>query len=316
MIDCKKYTPEFEQSWDDCVASSKVPLFFFSRKFVEYHSDRFVDSSLMFFEDGKLLAVLPASLHENELISHGGLTFGCLVYSQKIRSTTILEIFEALKIYCNEQSISQLIYKPAPNIYHVAPSQEDLFGLTLNEASLIKRELSSVIDLSNRPKLSKGRKWLVSKAKKEGVEISSSTDWGDFYELLSAALQKHGAKPIHTPSELEYLNSVFSKNIELLMAKKDDKLLAATLLFKFKNVTHTQYMATNEMGKELGALDYLIESCIQQAQEGGYKSFSFGISTEQGGKVLNEGLVAQKEAFGARAIVLDTYSLTFDKHKC
>jgi hypothetical protein len=35
--------------------------------------------------------------------------------------------------------------------------------------------------------------------------------------------------------------------------------------------------------------------------------FSMGVSTEQHGLVLNSGLVAQKEYFGARAVVHDFY---------
>ena len=35
--------------------------------------------------------------------------------------------------------------------------------------------------------------------------------------------------------------------------------------------------------------------------------FSFGISTEQAGQYLNEGLIAQKEGFGARTVVHDFY---------
>ena len=35
--------------------------------------------------------------------------------------------------------------------------------------------------------------------------------------------------------------------------------------------------------------------------------FDFGISTEDGGRVLNEGLIYQKEGFGGRAVCYDTY---------
>ena len=35
----------------------------------------------------------------------------------------------------------------------------------------------------------------------------------------------------------------------------------------------------------------------------------FGTSTEQGGTYLNEGLIKQKEGFGGRAVVYDTYEL-------
>ena len=38
--------------------------------------------------------------------------------------------------------------------------------------------------------------------------------------------------------------------------------------------------------------------------------FDFGISTEERGTVLNEGLITQKEEFGASAVVYDVYELS------
>lgn len=35
----------------------------------------------------------------------------------------------------------------------------------------------------------------------------------------------------------------------------------------------------------------------------------FGISTEDSGKVLNEGLISQKESFGGRTVVYQTWEL-------
>jgi hypothetical protein len=37
--------------------------------------------------------------------------------------------------------------------------------------------------------------------------------------------------------------------------------------------------------------------------------FDFGISTEGGGRCLNEGLIFQKEGFGGRAVCYDCYSV-------
>ena len=39
--------------------------------------------------------------------------------------------------------------------------------------------------------------------------------------------------------------------------------------------------------------------------------FDFGVSTENGGGYLNEGLIFQKEGFGARSVVYDTYEMLF-----
>jgi hypothetical protein len=68
-------------------------------------------------------------------------------------------------------------------------------------------------------------------------------------------------------------------------------------------------LATNNEGKEIGALDALIEMCIKESEARGEKFFSFGISTENAGKTLNSGLINQKENFGARGLVLDFYEI-------
>ena len=68
---------------------------------------------------------------------------------------------------------------------------------------------------------------------------------------------------------------------------------------------HTQYLAASEEGRRLNALSLLLAELI--GRYAGRHYFSFGISTEQEGQVLNGGLVAQKEYFGARGIAHDFY---------
>lgn len=50
----------------------------------------------MFYDDDKLVAVFPASRRGNELVSHGGLTFGGLLFNAKVRADTVLGVFDAL----------------------------------------------------------------------------------------------------------------------------------------------------------------------------------------------------------------------------
>lgn len=67
-------------------------------------------------------------------------------------------------------------------------------------------------------------------------------------------------------------------------------------------------MASSDEGYLAGALDFLIKKLIDD-----YSSqkmfFSFGVSTESNGKTLNQGLLFQKESFGARSVVHDIWSL-------
>ena len=67
-------------------------------------------------------------------------------------------------------------------------------------------------------------------------------------------------------------------------------------------------MANSEVGREIGALDLLLDYLIKNIYKD-KKYFDFGISNEDAGRYLNTGLIAQKEGFGARAVVHDFYEL-------
>ena len=74
-------------------------------------------------------------------------------------------------------------------------------------------------------------------------------------------------------------------------------------------MVHAQYIASSPEGKEFGAVDALYIWLIDE-RYADKRYLDFGVSTEQGGRVLNEGLVRQKEAFGARAVVYDSYNIS------
>lgn len=313
MVVCMQYKEADKNVWDSFVVSCKTPLFLFKRNFMEYHADRFVDSSFLFYEDNKLVALLPATLNEGDtLISHGGMTYGGLLITDKERVATVVDVFEALSLEIKKRGISKLIYKAIPHIYHNVSSQEDLYCISnILKGEIFRRDFSSVIYLNKRKKLSKGRRWLIARAKKLRLSVSDSTDWSSFHELLSLTLEKYGVKPVHSIKELEYLYSLFSNNISLRAVIFENKMVAGALLFKFDNVVHTQYLASTGEARENGAIDFLIEDCIQSSQDEGYDYFSFGASSESAGKILNVGLAAQKESFGARGITLDFYEIKF-----
>ena len=76
------------------------------------------------------------------------------------------------------------------------------------------------------------------------------------------------------------------------------------------HVVHTQYLASSAEGKRDGALDLLLHNLITVVYAD-RSYFDFGVSTENGGGYLNEGLIFQKEGFGARSVVYDTYEMLF-----
>lgn len=304
------YTAEHKSLWNAFNAESKNGLFMFDRDYMDYHSDRFADHSLMFYENDKLLALLPLNLQDNVLYSHQGLTFGGFITDEKMKQEKMLECFKLLLEYMQEKGIKKLIYKAIPYIYHKIPSQEDLYALFRNEARLYRVDCSSTISLAHIFPLPKGRKSQISRAKREGVQIERSEDFPAFIALLNNVLQsRHQAQAVHTVQELNLLHSRFVDNIKLFVAKKSNEILAATLLFIYPNLVHTQYLAVNDEGREIGALDLLLKTLIDiYADSKTY--FDFGISNENNGLFLNSGLISQKEGFGGRTIVHSFYELS------
>lgn len=308
MITIRRYNSGDSVTWDAFVDASKNGTFMLKRGYMDYHADRFEDYSLLFYNDDELVALLPASIHELELRSHGGLTYGGMICSYAVKQQMMLYCFTEMTTYLKNNGIKRLIYKPAPYIYHKYPCQEDLYALWLNEARMIRREASTTIEFVEVPiKLPKGRKAQIARAKREGVKVIDSLDFDSFIGLENQVLSKyHQTKAVHSGKELSQLYSLFPHNIRLLIAIHNDEIIAGVLLFLYDNLVHTQYMASSEYGRMNGGLDLIIWTIIEEYKND-KKYFDFGISTEDAGKILNNGLISQKESFGGRSIVYDTY---------
>ena len=309
----RKYNSNYKQLWDDFVRKAKNSHFFFYRDYMEYHSDRFEDFSLLFFDNKeKLIAVLPANIRDNVLYSHQGLTFGGFLIDHKMKTTIMLELFIELKKFLKEKNITKLIYKCIPYIYHKLPAEEDKYALFINEAKLIRRDVTTTIYLTNKIKYQEQRKRAVKKALKNGLVVEKSEDFEQYWKILEKTLQsRHNSKPVHSVKEIIKLHNLFPENIKLFVAKKDNRMLAGTVIFENEIIAHTQYLANSDEGRKFGALDFVIDKLINEVYKD-KKYFDFGISNENDGKYLNKGLIEWKEGFGARAVAHDFYELRID----
>ena len=310
-IDTVRYNSNMQAEWDAFVKASKNGTFLFMRGYMDYHSDRFADHSIMFYRNSKLLAILPANISKDEqtLVSHGGLTYGGFVMHPDTRTCDMVEIVDELKKYLQETGVKQFIYKPIPYIYNKIPSEEPLYTLFQAGARLSARTISTTIDNSERPKFSQLRKRCISKAAKAGIECQESAEYEKFWDILTTILQeRHASKPVHTKEEIELLHSRFPENIRLYTANYQGEPVAGIVVYETDTTAHFQYIAAADEGCSIGALDQLIAHLIEKVYA--HKRYiDFGTSTEQGGTYLNNGLIAQKEGFGGRAVVYDTYEL-------
>jgi hypothetical protein len=312
-ITVNRYTAGQKSAWDKFISQSKNGMFLFQRDYMDYHADRFPDHSLMFFnKDETLLAVMPATVKDSLLSSHAGLTFGGLVSDARMKTALMLEVFEALKVFLKTAAIQQLVYKAIPHIYHQLPAEEDLYALYRHGARLFRRDVSSTIYLKEKLSFSRGRKYEIKQAQKYGLEVIQSEDFKSFMAIEEQVLsEKHDSKPVHTATELQLLAERFPENIKLFAAHRKEEMLAGVVIYESRNVAHAQYIAASDEGKKIGAADLILGFLINDYYAT-KKYFDFGISTENDGRELNVGLIANKQSFGGRAVVHDFYELEID----
>lgn len=310
-VNMSVYKPENKSQWNNFVNASKNGVFLFNRDYMEYHSDRFIDHSLMFYHNEQLLAVFPANEKNGELCSHGGLTFGGVISGYDMTTQLMLEVFEELKEHCLTQGFSKIVYKAIPQIYHSAPADEDLYALFRFGAKLIGRNVSSSILLSKKSDFSKKRREAIKKAKNNNLLVKQSFDFTGFMKMVEEVVsERHDAKPVHSPEEMDLLARRFPDNIKLFSSYKNNVMVAGCLIYESKNVAHGQYAANSTLGRTVSAQNVIIDYMINEYFV--YKKyFDFGTSTLDFGRVLNEGLIAHKESFGASSVVYDFYELSF-----
>jgi len=308
-INLTQYSPEYKTQWDNFVSTSKNGVFLLYRDYMEYHSDRFRDHSLLFFKNGKLIGLMPANINNDILNSHEGLTFGGVISDNEMKTSIMIEIFDKIVNHCKEEGFTELLYKTIPYIYHQIPAEEDLYALFRHNARLIGRNIISSIQMPLNVTYTKERKRTIKKAKSNNIVVKQSFDFKAFMKIEEEVLlERHGVRPVHRVSEIIRLAERFPDNIKLFASFKEDSMLAGSIVFESNNVAHAQYAADSNEGWALGALDLVFDYLITEYYKN-KKFFDFGSSNENLGQVLNCGLLRHKEGFGARAVMQDFYRL-------
>ena len=310
MFDVVPYLSAHKKSWDNFVASAKNGTFLFMRDYMEYHADRFDDASLMFYNKGALRAVLPANRCGNTIDSHGGLTYGGVVTDDQMKTSAMLSLFDGLANYWRQHGIERVRYKAVPHIYHRLPAEEDLYALFRVGAVLSERKISSALPAGVRPPYSKGRKACVKKGQHGGMTLRECEDVAPLMNLVAQNLAgRHAAQAVHSVSEMALLKRKFPRNIRVFAAFGADTMLAGALLYETARVAHCQYIAANEQGRDGCAPDFLMDALLQRIFAD-KAWFDWGTSCTDGGHLLQETLILNKESFGGRGVCYDTYEWT------
>jgi hypothetical protein len=312
----ERYTAARKKEWDAFVDEAKNATFLFKRDYMEYHSDRFTDYSLMIFSGNRLVGLLPANLcAPGTIISHGGLTYGGLALSRSSTLEDVLEILYALACHLHGIGISRLLYKRIPGFYSTLPDDDILYGFFLIGARLYRRDCALVINQANRLPFSKCRKRWINKGRRLGVTVAQVPTFEPFWEqvLIPRLANRYHVQPTHTAEEITLLALRFPQHIKQFCAYYEGELVAGTTIYETSTVAHTQYIAVTDVGGKVGALDYLFRWLIEERYQN-KRFFDFGICNERDGHFLNHGLLHWKQGFSARCFGHDFYEVRTENY--
>ncbi len=321
MVEIRKYNCVLKKEWDEFVDKSKNATFLFKRGYMDYHSHRFEDHSLMYFnQKGRIVALLPANkVAGNDglltLYSHQGLTYGGFILDGKATMELVMELFEQTIGYLRGNSFKTFYYKQMPSCYHLCPAEEDEYALWRFGAEIAVCNISCTINLCQNSypiPLRRDRKAGAKKAMQKSYTISEATSLNDFWYIMEKNLkEKYNASPAHSLEEMKLLMQRFPNEIKCFLTLNDGKPEAGALVYLTRQTVHVQYSHATHKGKDDGALDFLYTTLIRQFSDLGFRFFDMGTSNEEGGTVLNTNLIAQKEGFGGRGTTYKQWRFLF-----
>lgn len=302
----KKYTSEDLSRWNKFANECIQQHFFFQRNFMEYHKDRFEDYSLIIEDQNRnIIALFPASLYNNIITSHAGLTFGGLLYRHKTFVQSVIDLLLSIELYFKEKGIQKLIYKTVPFIYKLEQGEEEAYALFKNNWKLFRRDFSTIVKNNIPYNPDRSRRKNNNIAIKNNVDIKESDDYAVFWNILNQnLLKRHNVAPTHSLEELLLLANRFPHNIKLIGGYKDDEMLGGAVIFLTPNVCKIQYSVNSEKGRVFKVLDAIFTFIIQQNK---LDYIDFGHSCEDNGKILNVGLSKFKTQFSGEGLVNDFY---------
>lgn len=313
MIEVKFYNNSILDKWNDFLIESKGQTFMFNRNFMDYHSDRFVDRSLIVYEDNQIVAIMPACLHkdENSIVSHSGLTYGSFVVKEALRSyKTILYLYHTIK-FLFENDIKFLEFKQIPEFYSDISIDEVDYTFFILEAEVHRMDVAYCINYDKTIQYQERRIRSIKKGQKNNIKVERDSSFSNFWNqiLIPNLNERFGVNPVHSLQEITDLSLKNKDSIIQYNAYLGNDIMAGTTLFVTPNVIHAQYISASDEGRKNGSLDYLFDFLIKKYSNS-KKYFDFGIVNEDSGKSLNFGLLDWKEGFGARAFAHRFYKIS------
>jgi hypothetical protein len=349
-----KNSLENNKEWNSFIKTNSEGHFFFETDYLFYHKERFEDFSLMIYDKkNNLICVLPACFEvvrkssvgttAKIIHSHKGLTFGGFIFKDNLSFLEQRQIVFSCLDFLKENDFNSFIIKPLPSYFQFDNQKEESIHRLLNdnliESKILRVEANSVIRLPKNSieyqentykNYSKRKKRNLKKTYKLNSKLDSELNLKvektelstDFWRIIEDNLKlRHNLSPVHLVDKIQLLKNKFPQNIHFFVVKNNAQIIACCVIFIYQSTIHLQYMAATNEGKQVNALDFLIDEFVKNHSiyfdkinetDKNFTYLSLGVSelrNNKYGNSINEGLFKWKEEFGANTFSHFVYQI-------
>ena len=321
-MNIKLATKNEQKQWDEFVGKSNNGTIFHLIRFQEYHPiDKFNFHNLMFYENDKLVAVLPGQLREVEFISPAGASYGSFVIGDTDLDTSN-KIVLSFHEYCLEKKIQKVKMTQVPLPYIKNLNQNIEFTMLYHGYNYLYHLFTSVVDL----KLFDGdniienfypnaRRNVKKSLRFPELRVEINKDYKSFYPILLKNKKKFKLTPTHTEYEMLKLVELFPDDIILYMCYLGDIPISGVWIMKCNpSVILTFYIASLYEYQEYRPVNRLFYEIIKWAISNGFKYMDLGVSMNTASDNPMEpspNLIAFKESHNSRGFLRNTLEKIF-----
>ena len=307
-IQAAPYHPDLAADWDAVVDAASGGTVLHSRRFLDYHGDRFRDLSLVGTRVGEagisVVFPLAVDLTDPELaVSHPGSSFGGIVGLAR-NPFHHNNFLRGAAGWLRQQGFSKLLYRTTPSALLRQPD-DGLLPVLIRFGRVVQLDLWSVLRLDGT--LPERGYWQseIRRAERKGLRaepVTSPADWALLHSTIAGRLErKFGRSTVHSAAEIIDLDRRLGPQSRgLLIRDPSDAVLAGLWFIDYGTGTlHNQYNGATDAGLAQGASSFAIALTLERAVTEGFRQFSFGRSTQPDGWTENRDLVRFKARFGA-----------------
>ncbi len=319
------YTGTFEKKWDAFVQTARNGTIFHTRKFLSYHpAERFTDASLLLMDGENIVGLLSAASKDDNgkkmLVAHPGASYGGLVVDSTASVEDTGVMMDAVLEYAKKEKFAGVsLLRLAPASLQTMYSEDQLYWAFQKGFTMTRCEMDGAIDVSRLAEkdilesLNGKCRNMVRQAERAGITVKLSDDFKTFWPILEGVLKgRHGTKPTHTYEEIQKLHDLLPEGFRLLAAYEGKQMVGGIVLITINSgALYTLYMAQEYASQQKHPMHVLLTEAIRLAIQEKRRVLHLGVSTEDGGKKINEGLFFFKESFGCKPVRRESWEIIF-----